>query len=285
MKIIVRTFAVVAISTAFNAANADQWVVNHNGNHLDISYGSNGNFPQYAVLDLSSSYFRMNYGPTSGWGTSIDTMPSYWSGGNLFQGYAVNATYATSNGNLVLTVDGTSNTLATHETITISAPNNNAIKAAVAATLTGAIQLDTRPGEAFKPVFLSSMHESPTSWDASKAFVGHTVYPFPTGGWIVPPTPQAIDTRFGLLGGTSAWKTNAPAVTIDFTGKTQVAGWLTTSNNPNDDNVGLWAASDSVLHSWNYNITVNGATAVPEPGTLLALSAGAVFFRSGRKKA
>lgn len=269
-----------------SAALADDWSVNQNGNLLEISYGSNGNYPQYAVLDLASSYFRMNYGPTSGWGTSIDTMPSYWSGGNLYQGYGVGASSAVNGGELVLTVDGTSNTLATHETITLSAPSNNSITAQVAAAVTGDIQLDNRPGEAFKPVFLSSMHDSDTSWDASAPFVGSTQYAFPSGGWIIPPTPQVVDTRFGLLGGTSTWKTNAPTVTVDFAQPIQVAGWLTTDNNPNDDNVGFWGASDTVMHSFSYKLTVNGATAVPEPSTLLVAGIAAMgFLRKSKRRA
>ncbi len=250
--------------------SADQWSTSTSGSLLQFNYGSGGNTPQYGVLDLTSSYFRMNYGPASGWGTSILTMPSYWSGGSLFQGTAVVASTQVVGANLVLTVDGTSNSLHTHETITIAPPSGNAITAQVAATTSGTVALDNRPGEAFKPVFLSSMHESPTSWDASSAYVGSTTYGFPSGGWIVSPSPVISGTVFGLLGGTSAWKTNAPAVQITLSSPMQVAGWVTTSSNPNDDNVGLWAASNTVLSSWNYGITVSNAVSlpVPEPGML-----------------
>ncbi len=281
MKIVAAVCALAALGIV-GPAMADQWSVSQNGSLLQINYGTVANSPEYAVLDLSSSYFRMNYGPTSGWGTSIDTMPSYWAGGNLFQGYGVAATTATNGPDLVLTLDGASNTLSTHETITLSAPSNNSISAVVSATTSGSVQLDARPGEAFKPVFLSSMHDSATSWDASHPFVGSTTYNFPAGGWIVPPTPPAVDTRFGLLGGTSAWKTNAPSVFVDFANPIQVAGWLTTDGNPNDDNVGFWGASDAVMSSWNYRLTVNGATAVPEP-SLMALLAAGILTRVRRK--
>ena len=33
-----------------------------------------------------------------------------------------------------------------------------------------------------------------------------------------------------------------------------ITGWVTESTDPNDDNVGLWAAADEVLDSWEYVI-------------------------------
>lgn len=257
----------IVILCAAVKANAQQWSVSYAGTNsalLQINYGTATSSPQYAVLDTASSYFRLNYGPQSGWGTSIVTMPSYWSDGVYYQGCPVTVTWRINTYNkLVLTLTGITNGLKVKATITLSPPANNAITAAVAARVTGTLQIDNRPGEAFKPVFLSSMHDSDTVWDSSVPFVGSQAYMFPGSGWIVPPTPAVTGTKFGLLGGTSQWKTNAPSVLITFPKPVQVAGWLAADTNPNDDNVGLWAASASVLASWSYRILVNNATKVP----------------------
>src|SRR5438105_471737 len=42
------------------------WSVSPNGNNLQIDYGSGASFPQYGALDVTSGYFRLNYGPGSG---------------------------------------------------------------------------------------------------------------------------------------------------------------------------------------------------------------------------
>src|SRR5947207_5417377 len=55
------------------------WSVSRNGNILQIGYGSGASFPQYSALDVNSAYFRLNYGPGSGWGTSIILLPAFWS--------------------------------------------------------------------------------------------------------------------------------------------------------------------------------------------------------------
>ena len=60
------------------APQAPAWSVSRNGNILEISYGSDSDYPQYAALHLDSSYLRMNYGPGSGWGTSVVLFPSFW---------------------------------------------------------------------------------------------------------------------------------------------------------------------------------------------------------------
>lgn len=232
-----------------------QWFWSVNGSLLQINYGTASNQPEYAVLDLNSGYMRFNYGPNSGWGTSIDVMPCYWSGGALVQGYPVTASAQTSGKNLAVTVTGSSNTLSTRAIVTISPPGNNSISASVSASTSGSVNLDNRPGEAFKPVFLSSMYDSPTVWDSQYAFVGRQKVAYPSAsGWIVGPTPAVLNTTFGLQGGTSTWKTNAPTVTITFQNQVQVAGWYSADANPNDDNVGFWAASSTVLPSWSYKI-------------------------------
>ncbi|HLK56604.1 MAG TPA: hypothetical protein VKU00_08570, partial [Chthonomonadaceae bacterium] len=161
-------------------AQAQQWFVSYSSTDsalLQINYGTTTNAPQYGALDTTSSYFRLNYGPQSSWGTSIVVMPSYWSGGVYYQGYPVSVSWKVNAYNkLILSLKGVSNTLTTHATITLSPPGTSAITATVAARVTGSITLDNRPGEAFKPVFLSSMHDSDTVWDSSTAFVGAQAY-------------------------------------------------------------------------------------------------------------
>src|SRR5437763_1498625 len=88
------------LSVAQKGGTVNQWFTSLNGAQLQINYGTASNHPQYGVLDLNSSYLRLVYGTTSGWGTSIDTMPCYWSGGALFQGYPVTANTQISGKNL-----------------------------------------------------------------------------------------------------------------------------------------------------------------------------------------
>jgi predicted extracellular nuclease len=237
------------------------WNVNRVGDELQISYGLANEFPQYAVLHLNDSYFRMNYGPPSGWGTSIVLLPAFWSGGVYYQGAPITAYQFWVNGdNLELTLQGTLQTLVVDLTVTLEPPKTNALAAHVQARLFGDVPLDNRPGEAFKPVFLSSMHFSGTQWDTPAAFAGCDTYAIPTSGWLISPTQNVQAKEFGFFGGSSAWKTNAPAVRIEFGDPVQLAGWVTASSDPNDDNLGLWAASSTVLNSWSYTVTATNAT-------------------------
>src|SRR6266480_3640941 len=148
----------VGCSTALTSAravpsrtgSANTWSVSQNGTILQIGYGSGTSFPQYAALDLSSSYFRMIYSTTAQWGTSAILLPVYWSQTScpppgLCQGAAVTATWQTLNAS---------------STLSLSPPAYNALTAYVTTTVTGHTKLDNRPGEAFKPVMLSSMHIS-----------------------------------------------------------------------------------------------------------------------------
>lgn len=233
------------------------WSVSQNGAILQIAYGSGTNFPQYAALDLSSSYFRMVYSTTSQWGTSLILLPALWSKASCptdyCQGAPVTATWQTVGSNLRLSIQGTIATLQVASTVTLMPPANNVFVAHVSTEVTGTVKLDNRSGEAFKPVVLSSMHISSTQWDTQAAFIGTQTYSFPSSGWIIQPP---ITTRdFGLQGGTSTWKTNAPTVEIILSQGRQVTGWVTQSTDPNSDNVGLWCATNKVLPSWSFNLT------------------------------
>jgi hypothetical protein len=76
----------------------------------------------------------------------------------------------------------------------------------------GKANLDRRPGEAFKPVALSSMHISADRWDAASAQVDSQSFQIPIRGWII--HPPAVGRAFALRAGSSSWKTKAPALEI-----------------------------------------------------------------------
>jgi len=233
------------------------WSVSRNGAILQINYGSGRDFPQYAALDLHSGYFRMVYGQTSGFGTSIVLLPALWSKTSCptdyCQGAPVTESWRRSGADLTLSIRGTIATLKVKSVVTMRPPANNTFVVNVSTTTTGSISLDNRPGEAFKPVMLSSMHISPTKWDTKTAFTGTQTRPFPASGWII--HPPVTTSNFGLQGGTSTWKKNAPTIEVTLARARQVTGWLTASQDPNDDNVGFWCAADKVLSSWTFSVT------------------------------
>lgn len=229
------------------------WSVSQEGSVIEIAYGKGTDFPQYAALHLESGYLRMNYGPDSGWGASAIVLPSFWTGGRYYQGAPVAATWKTEGDTLVIAFTGEPGGLHARGTIRITPPVSSTISAAVAVSVEGTLVLDDRPGEAFKPVMLSSMHISTEAWDAQSAYVAAQIYQLPESGWII--QPPATGTVFGLKGGTSTWKRNAPTIEIELDGRREITGWVTLSNNPNDDNVGFWASSNDVLSSWEYRIT------------------------------
>jgi len=246
----------LSLFTIVAHAHADDWVVTLNGNIAEIAYGSGGEYPQYGVLHLSSSYFRLIPDRESGWGTSVILSPSYWSGGAYFQGAQITSIdWITDQGNLVLYVNGqTAGGLGYIGAVMISPPANGMIQAYVDISVVGSAVLDTLPGESFKPVMLSSMHISDTIWDCKTALAGFSRYAIPTEGWIVSLTKGA--RVFGLTGGDSQWKSNAPSVLIRMHSPNSlvVTGWVTDSTDPNDDNVGFWCASDTVLNAWQYTL-------------------------------
>lgn len=234
---------------------AQTWLVRQRGTILEIAYGSGSQFPQYAALHLDSSYFRMVYSPQSGWGTSVILMPAFWSGGRYYQGAPVTASWRTEGGDLLLALSGTIASLQVSLEVRLSPPAKNSLVARVKTlSVTGNLVVDNRPGEAFKPVMLSSMHISATQWDTLAAYVEGRIYNLPSNGWVV--YPARTGSRFGLIGGTSSWKTNAPTleVVLRQPKALQVTGWVTYSTNPNDDNVGFWAASAQVLREWQYTL-------------------------------
>lgn len=229
------------------------WSVARSGTIIEIGYGSGSDFPQYAALHTESGYFRLNHGRGSGWGTSVILPPTFWASGAYHQGAPIAASWTVSGSTLVVSFSGAVSGLQFVGEIRLAPPGATSITAAVTVEASGSPALDPRPGEAFKPVMLSSMHVSDSQWDARSATVDAQTFPISAAGWIVQPPVRG--RVFGLTGGTSAWKANAPTIEIALGESRDITGWVTTGADPNADNVGLWAAADVVLRSWQYTVT------------------------------
>ncbi len=241
--------------TATLICESTDWTVDKINDEVRVFHKVGTQYPQYGVLHLDDSFFRLNYGIGSGWGTSTILMPAFWSGGVYYQGAAVNLSCRFVNTLLELTITGTISNLSVTEKVRVNHPTSTSISANVTASVTGTVPIDSRPGEAFKPVTLSSMHISSTQWDTKKACVGTQCFSIPKSGWIIPPTQVLTSTNFKLVGGTSAWKTNAPTIVINnLNTARRITGLVTDLSDPNQDNVSFWAAADKVLTSWSYKI-------------------------------
>jgi hypothetical protein len=252
--------AMLGAGTALGA----NWAWDRVGNELRMAYGDGADKPQYATLHLDSGYFRLVPTREAGWGTSVVLTPCFWTGGQLKQGTAVTVGSVTEvGGELLLRLNATETGTAqnysvrTQVDVTISPPTGDGlIQAHVEAHCTGHVTLDDRPCEAFKPVMLSSMRISDTEWDARAVLRGTEKLAIPANGWLLPPPCQAA-TRFGFCGGSSDWKQHAPTVEIEWLSTPApegVQGWVTPSTDPNDDNLGYWAAFSAFQSRWQYRI-------------------------------
>ncbi len=253
LVVLVAMMACLALSGCSGSGSDSTWSVTLNGNVLEIAYGSDTDFPQYAALHLDSSYLRMNYGSASAWGTSVVLMPAFWSGGTYYQGAPITQSWQVSDPDLIVTIHGTIGNLTVQGTVRFRPPAANRLIADVSLNSSGTQTIDEVAGEGFKPVMLSSMHISSSSWDASHAYASAQLYPLPTSGWIM--APPATANVFGLKGGTSSWKTNAPTIEVQLDSPMTMTGWVTQSSDPNDDNVGLWPTYYQTMSSWHYYIT------------------------------
>jgi hypothetical protein len=247
------------------------WRAAYKDRVLMIYYEEGERQSQFAALHLNDSYFRMVYGPDSAWGTSVILLPVYWSQGTQHQGGQVDVVPHVDENDLILDIEGIVGMLHVSCQLSIQPPGKDSLTAHVRVQSSGEIVLDDRPLEAFKPAMLSSMHISETHWDAEVAYIGNPkwiitligerFFPrwlqphrIPKSEWIITPSNVITSKRFGLRGGTSEWKKNAPTIIIEMNRPLQITGWVTPTENPNDDNVGLWAASKELLTSWEYKI-------------------------------
>lgn len=235
-------------------ASAQGWSVEVSSSEMEIFYGTRGNYAEMMAMDLTSSYYRLNTGPGCGWGTSVILWPSYWSNNQLYQGGPVaTENWSKAGSDLVLYVTGTVGGLTCSAKMQLSPPVGKSFSVTVWESNTGNVTIDPRPNEAFKPVMLSSMNEGPTSWDSYNVLTSAGLNWYPSSGWI---NKGPSVTGFQVTGGNSSWKTNAPTMTVTMDSARPVTGWVTPSTDPNDDNVGVWAASPSMAIQRSYRYTV-----------------------------
>src|SRR5271157_3875498 len=164
------------IASTPEAARTWKVTVPGNGDPWGIAYGSGVDFPEFAALDPKSGYFRLVRNTT--WGTSIVLTPSFWSGGALTQGMPLNAISHVEGERLVIDAAGSRSGLKVTLRVWLSPPGDGRITAEVDGQSEGSIALDARPGEAFKPVMLSSMRVAAggddtvsKKWDARAVLV------------------------------------------------------------------------------------------------------------------
>jgi uncharacterized protein YjbI with pentapeptide repeats len=271
-------------------------VIRYDDNTLLIAHNDGRTLPQYGSLDLRNSALRLKYSLSSNWGTSVDLLPALWSKScnpnpksdlpsYCEDGQIVAVSYQDAQrGNvqvtpdtpiglaaglnqdpLVLTIHGTIAGLQITSTMTLSPPENSSISAKVETKVEGSVELDTKnhPDAAFQPILLRSMHISSTRWDSQRAFADDQPFAFPfPGDTRITQSPVVVDQRFGLVGGTSPWKTDAPTVEVqkvqlEPAQVIQVTGWINKSTDPTNDNVRFWCAFGQVLPSWSYTLIVS----------------------------
>ena len=265
---------IITNTTIYIITEKGKWTITHTNNIAEIFFNpdpySLDNGPQYGALHTDSSYLRLNYGPTSSWGTSIILFPAFWKKENKSSKYYQGAPIIFKarpdfiSGALIISFDGKNQGLTANGLLTIEPPDNIKLKASVEiqTQITPSFELDTKnhPDEAFKPAFLSSMRISQNYWDAHNAVIDNQNYEIPFENFIL--NAPINSNMFGLEGGLSQWQAenqNFPAISasIILDRAMNIQGFVTASNNPNDDNVGLWAAVDTVLNEWGYDIIVS----------------------------
>lgn len=258
-------------SNVGGSCGGDKWIVDTVGREIRFSYGSGVDYPQYAALYTDSSHLRLTYGHEGGWGTAVLLTPSFWIGPVYYMGTPIETEVQLTCDTVTVEYSGTIAGLHSSGTLVINAPTATETTAHVHIATSGTITLaNDRPREAFKPVMLTSMHDSSTFWDASSIIIGNDSYAFPAtieNQWMTSTSIPA--TRFGLVGGTSTWVTNGPTIIVETTGliNPTVTGWITHFKevdgvlvpvDEDDDNVGLWTTETSVPGSWSYNIIAKG---------------------------
>jgi len=228
------------------------WSLSLRGHVLEAGFGHGRHFPQYAALHTDSGFLRLNGGPGSDWGTSLVVLPSFWEAGQYHQGGPISVTSRESPSSLIMSFSGSISSLRVLGELHFGQPETDGIACEVRVSVEGEVRLDHRPGEAFKPMLASSMHVSGERWDVESIRIDSRRFAIPEQGWIV--EPVAIGRRVLLCGGSSKWKRRAPSLEIQLDDSMEITGWKTPSTDPDDDNIGVWAAADHVMHQWRYVI-------------------------------
>jgi hypothetical protein len=219
---------------------------------LEAGFGHGHHFPQYVAFHADSGFLRLNGGPGSDWGTSVVVLPSFWEGGQYHQGAPVSVASQAHQSSLILSFSGSVSRLHVIGEVHVRQPETDGIVCAVWVRVEGNVKLDRRQGEAFKPVFASSMHISDDLWDVESIRIDSRPFAILKRGWIVEPVAQG--RRILLNGGSSTWKRHAPSVEIELDHSMDTAAWKTSCADPNHDNIGVWAAAAHVLRQWHYVI-------------------------------
>ncbi len=235
-------------------SHAGAWSVIQRGFELRMLFGGADSRAQHAALHLDSSYLRLCPSPDSGWGTSAILLPAFWTRGQLLQGAAVAVSWAAKGKDLLLEARGRVALLDVDLEVGITQPTDGRLSARVGARARGEVRPDQREGEAFRMVTLSSMRIDDRHWDARSAYADDRALSLDRPGWIVDARSGLHASRFGLVGGTSEWKRNAPTVEVALDRPRVVGGWLSRSSDPNGDNVSLWCATRTVQDAWSYTI-------------------------------
>lgn len=248
--------APVLLLTGCPASRAWSW--ERHGQVLEIAFGNaREGWPQMAALHLDTSALRMVHGPESGWGPTFYLAPSLWTDGAAGEAYHLGApiehTLRRDGDALLLTFAGTIGGLPFAGEVRFEPPGEDRFEARVTVSTTGSVPLADRPEEAFQPVHTATMRISDTQWDSQAIRVNDAGHPIPLDGWVIGP-PGILSDAFTLVGGTSDWKPNSPDITITLDRPMNVQGWATPSIDPNDDNIGVWAASAGILAEWEYEI-------------------------------
>jgi hypothetical protein len=235
------------------ATEGCSWSLAWRGRVIEAGFGRGHHFPQYVALHADSGFLRLNGGPASDWGTSIVLLPSFWEAGRYNQGGPVSVSWQARRSTLILLFSGCLSSLQVHGEVHLAEPETDSITCDVWVSVEGYVNLDRRPGEAFKPVFVSSMHVSDKLWDVESIRIDSQHFAIPERGWIVEPVVKG--RRIALNGGSSKWKQRAPRVEVELDDCMDIAGWKSPSSDPNDDNIGVWATAIDVMHNWHYVIT------------------------------
>lgn len=230
------------------------WSVKDGDIIIEVGYYSNGSYPQVFALHKNDGAMRLTYLNGGGWGTSVYPL-GYWHNGYV-KGIDISGfSYHEQGSNLVLELTAFTQDIGTiNYIVTLYPPEDNLTKAKVEMAISNTIELDNRPvqGEAFQLAVLASMNVDNNLWDAKQAYAGEIIADIPDSEFIFDNVTQT--TKFGLIGGTSEWKENAPTIEIISDRNVYVQGWVTSSTNPNDDNIGMWGGLDEAVLSWSYEV-------------------------------
>ena len=236
--------------------------------------------PTVAVL-YASGYVRLKPNadpiPPIPFGTSAVLGPAYWSGGVYHHNPTLESVYVATgwlpNGPLRLRIIGTNGNLAVEYEVTVPAPSDHLTRWHVAQTYTATTGITLDAGrlanhEGFKLAQFSSMfvnqsgscgggsggcHDADGArYIATDGARRQVAFANVGGGWVFSSTNALGDVWLDALhGDDQSWQGNTPNVRLALdalpaAGTITPQGWISTTTDPNQDNVGLWLHDDGV---------------------------------------